>query len=124
MTTQEELTLKETMWIKSFNSVNEGYNETDSIFKCGGNTYQSKTKEELAEISNKIRVAKEGTKPPMSRKIKRVDLFDKSTKIYDTVISCAKDCSIKNGKTSIVVRLNKHVNKPFKGRFVFEYLDE
>ena len=48
VTTQEELTLKETMWIKSFNSVNEGYNETDSIFKCGRNTYQSKTKEELA----------------------------------------------------------------------------
>ena len=69
-------------------------------------------------------MVKEGSKTPMPRKIKRIDLFDNSTKIYDTVISCAKDCGIKNGKTSIVVRLNKHVNKPFKGRFVFEHLDE
>ena len=37
--TQEELNQKEQYWIKYYNSVEEGYNETDAISKCGGNTY-------------------------------------------------------------------------------------
>ena len=41
--TQEELNEKEQYWIKYYNSVTNGYNETDAISKCGGNTYQSKT---------------------------------------------------------------------------------
>ncbi|WP_440972214.1 GIY-YIG nuclease family protein, partial [Megamonas funiformis] len=34
--TQEELNQKEQYWIKYYNSVEEGYNETDAISKCGG----------------------------------------------------------------------------------------
>ena len=52
-TTQDELNQKEQYWIKYYNSVEEGYNETDAISKCGGNTYQSKTEEELKEIGEK-----------------------------------------------------------------------
>ena len=40
---QEELTYKEQYWIKFYNSTIQGYNETDAISKCGGNTYQNKT---------------------------------------------------------------------------------
>lgn len=36
---QEELTQKEQYWIQYYNSVQEGYNETDATAKCGGNTY-------------------------------------------------------------------------------------
>ena len=39
--TQEELNQKEQYWINYYNSVIEGYNETNAISKCGGNTYQS-----------------------------------------------------------------------------------
>ena len=53
--TQEELNQKEQYWIQYYNSVNEGYNETDAISKCGGNTYQSKTEEEMEVIKEKIR---------------------------------------------------------------------
>ena len=50
--TQEELNQKEQYWIRYYNSVEEGYNETDAINKCGGNTYQSKTEEEMEEAKS------------------------------------------------------------------------
>ena len=53
--TQEELNQKEQYWIRYYNSVEEGYNETDAICKCGGNTYQSKTEKEMEEIKDKLR---------------------------------------------------------------------
>ena len=36
---QNELNKKERYWIQYYNSVEEGYNETDALSKCGGNTY-------------------------------------------------------------------------------------
>lgn len=52
---QEELTQKEHDYIVKYNSVEKGYNETDAMSKCGGNTYKSKTVEEMDEIKEKIR---------------------------------------------------------------------
>lgn len=46
-TNQEELNKKEQYWIQFYNSVEDGYNETDAIYKSGGNTYISKTEEEM-----------------------------------------------------------------------------
>ena len=37
--TQEELNQKEIQWIHFYDSIKQGYNETDSGLKCGGNTY-------------------------------------------------------------------------------------
>lgn len=51
--TQDELNFKEQYWIRFYNSVFDGYNETDAIYKSGGNTYQSKTDEELNAIKEK-----------------------------------------------------------------------
>ena len=51
--TQDELNLKEQYWIRYFDSVNNGYNETDALFKCGGNTYASKSKDEIDKIGKK-----------------------------------------------------------------------
>ena len=36
---QNELNEKERYWIQYYNSVEEGYNETDALSKCGCNTY-------------------------------------------------------------------------------------
>ena len=36
---QEELNQKEQYWIQYYNATIDGYNETDAIYKCGGNTY-------------------------------------------------------------------------------------
>ena len=73
--TQDELNQKEQYCIRYYNSVEEGYNETDAISKCGGNTYQSKTEEEMEVIKEKIRQTKIGSKNPMARKIKRTNII-------------------------------------------------
>ena len=122
--TQEELNQKEQYWIRFYNSVENGYNETDAISKCGGNTYKSKTKEEMDIIKNKIRQTKLGAKNPMARKIKRTNIITGEVDVFDTVISCAKACGIKNGKTSISTRLNGKITSPFKNTWIFEYYDE
>ena len=68
--TQEELSQKEQYWIRHYNSVVFGYNETDAIEKCGGNTYQSKTAEEMTEIKKKISESKMGGKNPQAVGVK------------------------------------------------------
>ena len=122
--TQEELNQKEQYWIRYYNSVIDGYNETDAINKCGGNTYQSKTEEEMEAIKEKIRKTKLGAKNPMARKIKRINVITGEIEIFDTVISCAKACGIQNGKTSISTRLNGEIKTPFKNTWLFEYYNE
>ena len=122
--TQEELNEKEQYWIKYYNSVIDGYNETDAISKCGGNTYQSKTNEEMEVIKDKIRQTKVGNKNPMAKKIKRINIFTNEIDIFDTIISCAKACGIQSGKTSITNRLNRKIKSPFKNTWKFEYYDE
>ena len=122
--TQDELNQKEQYWIRYYNSVKEGYNETDAISKCGGNTYQSKTKEEMEVIKDKLRQTKIGANNPMARKIKRTNIITNEVDIFDTIISCAKACGIQNGKTSITTRLNGQVKSPYKKTWIFEYYDE
>ena len=122
--TQDELNKKEQYWIQYYNSVEEGYNETDAISKSSGNTYQSKTEEEMEAIKEKIRQTKLGAKNPMAKKIKRINIIDNEVEIFDTVIECAKACGIKNGKTSITTRLNGQVKSPYKNIWIFEYYDK
>lgn len=57
---QEELTHKESYWIKYYDSINNGYNETFASEKCGGNTYFTKTESELELIGEKIAKTKQG----------------------------------------------------------------
>ena len=121
---QNELNEKERYWIQYYNSVKEGYNETDAISKCGGNTYQSKTEEEMEVIKEKIRQTKIGAKNPMARKVKRINIETNEIDVFDTIISCAQACGIKNGKTSISTRLNGQIKSPYKNKWIFEYYDE
>lgn len=121
---QKELTKKEQYWIQYYNSIQNGYNETDAISKCGGNTYKSKTAKEMEVIKEKIRQTKIGKNNPNARKIKRINLLTKEEDIFDTIISCAKACGIKNGKTSITTRLNGQVKSPYKKIWIFEYYNE
>lgn len=121
---QDELNQKEQYWIRYYDSVNKGYNETDAISKCGGNTYQSKTDEEMDIIKNKIRETKLGAKNPMARKVKRINIKTNEVDIFDTVIACAQACDIKNGKTSVTTRLSGQIKSPFKNTWIFEYYEE
>ena len=75
-------------------------------------------------IKEKIRKTKIGKNNPNARKIKRINLLTKEEDIFDTIISCAKACGIKNGKTSITTRLNGQVKSPYKKIWIFEYYNE
>ena len=121
---QEELNQKEQYWIRFYDATHQGYNETDALNKCGGNTYQSKTEEEMEIIKEKIRQTKLGKLNPMARKVKRINIITGEIDIFDTVIACAKACGIKNGKTSVVERLNGKRTTPFKNTWMFEYYSE
>lgn len=121
---QDELNLKEQYWIQYYQATEKGYNETDAISKCGGNTYKSKTEKEMNAIKEKIRQTKLGDKNPMARKIKRINIETNEVDIFDTIISCAKACGIQNGKTSITTRLNGQVKSLYKNKWIFEYYNE
>ena len=115
---------KEQYWIRYYDSINNGYNETDAITKCGGNTYQSKNEQEMEIIKEKLRQTKLGELNPMARKIKRINIITQETEVYNSIIECAKACGINSGKTSITIRLNGQSKKPYKNKWLFEYCNE
>lgn len=123
-TSQEELNQKEQYWIQYYDSINNGYNETDAITKCGGNTYQSKNEQEMEIIKEKIRQTKLGGLNPMAKKIKRINIITQEIEVYNSIIECAKACGINSGKTSITIRLNGQSKKPYKNKWLFEYCNE
>ena len=122
--TQEDLNRKEQYWIVQYNSVKDGYNETSAIYKCGGNTYQSKTEEEMEVIKEKIRKSKLGENNPMARKVKRINVVTGDVDYFDTVIDCARHTTAENNKGVIIERLRGRIKSPYKNTWLFEYCDE
>ena len=68
----------------------EKYNHGKKIKEA----WNSKTEEEMKIIKDKIRQTKIGSKNPMAKKIKRINILTNEIDIFDTVISCAKACGI------------------------------
>ena len=122
-TTQEELNQKEQYWIKHFNSVENGYNETDAINKCGGNTYQSKTLEEMSAIKEKLKQSKIGGKNPNARKIKMIDLVNNKEMIFDSQQECANSLKL-SSHMPISRRCRGYTKSPLNNQYQFEYYDE
>lgn len=61
----------------------------------------------------------------MAKKIKRINIITGEIDYFDTVISCAKACGIKSGKTSVENRLRGKTKNPiFKNTWKFEYCDK
>ena len=75
-------------------------------------------------IKDKIRKTKLGANNPMAHRVKRINIITNEIDIFDTVISCAQACGIKNGKTSITTRLNGQIKSPYKNTWFFEYYNE
>ena len=84
-----------------------GYKETDAISKCGGNTYASKTKEELLGISEKIRKSKVGKLNPNSKSVKCYNIETKEELFFETV----KECQEYFGEKYHRVITNRVLNK-------------
>lgn len=120
---QTELNKKEQYWIQYYNSVEDGYNETDAISKCGGNTYQSKTVEEMSAIRKKLRVSKIGGKNPNARKIKMIDLVNRIEMIFSSQQECANYLNL-SSHMPISRRCRGETKSPLNNQYQFEYYDE
>lgn len=122
-TTQQELTQKEYYWINYYNSVNNGYNETNNQLKCGGNTYQSKTEAEMEVIKAKIRTTKMSDKNPNHRKVIQIDLVTGEKTIFGSMQEGARYHGVAN-KDFIAKRCNGLIKTPYHNRYVFEDYNE
>lgn len=121
--TQEELTQKEHYWINYFNSVKDGYNETDSILKCGGNTYLSKTEKEMELIKDKIRGTKIGGKNPMSRKVKCRNEKTGEEHHFESFAECQKFFNHSN-HNFITRKCRNEIKCLFKGEWNIAYEED
>lgn len=120
---QEKLTQKEQYWIRYYDSVQSGYNETDAINKCGGNTYMSKTKEELDIIGEKIRIGKIGSKNPNSKSVKCFNIKTKEELYFDTVDDCRQFFNEKNHRF-ITTRVQHEICGLYKNEWKISYASE
>lgn len=119
---QEELTQKEHDYIVKYNSVEDGYNETDAISKCGGNTYKSKTEEEMNVIKEKIRETKLGGKNPHAAGVKCKNVETEQELFFDSMAECAKFFG-KDNHQFISRRCRGTIKNLYEGKWMFAYKD-
>lgn len=119
---QDELTQKEHDWILYYNSVENGYNETDAVSKCGGNTYKSKTEEELKAIGDKIRQSKIGGKNPHATKIKCKNVETEKEYFFDSMAEATTFFKQTNHQF-ISRRCRGEVTNLYEGKWMFAYQD-
>lgn len=121
--TQEELTQRETYWILVLDTINKekGYNETASYLKCGGNTYLSKTEEEMNIIRQKIRETKIGGLNPNSTKIKMTNIKTKESKDFNSMADCCREMRFPN-HILIHRRCSGKIKKPYLDIYNFSYI--
>nr|DAO69194.1 MAG TPA: intron associated endonuclease [Caudoviricetes sp.] len=119
---KEELTLKEQYWIKFFDSINQGYNETMPIFKSGGNTYENKTVEELKAIRSKIQKSKIGGKNPNAKKVKCKNLKTNEEKHFNSMAEMQKYFN-ENNHQFISRRCLGRIKNLYKGEWAIGYED-
>ena len=122
---QSELNYKEQFWIQFYDSINCGYNETDAIYKCGGNTYKSKTEQEMKQISEKLAQTKVGGKNPNARKVKMVDVLTNTVMIFNSQQECADFLQLSSHMPVSRRCRGKCENaKLLNNRYMFEYYNE
>ena len=119
---QEELTQKEHDYIVKYNSVEDGYNETDAISKCGGNTYKSKTEEEMNAIKEKIRETKLGGKNPHAAGVKCKNIETEQELFFDSMAECAQFFG-KDNHQFISRRCRGSIKNLYEGKWMFAYKD-
>lgn len=124
-TNQTELTQKEYYWINYYDATNPlfGYNETNDIYKCGGNTYISKTNVEMSVIEEKIRQTKIGDKNPNAKAIKCRNVNTLEELHFNTM----KECQDYFGETNhqfISRRCLGKLKNLYKNQWQFSYIDK
>ena len=120
---QEELTQKERDYIIQYNSLEDGYNETDAISKCGGNTYKSKTEEEMNSIKEKIRQTKLGGKNPHATSVKCRNVETQKELFFDSMAECAAFFQ-KDNHQFISRRCKGEIKSLYEGKWEFAYQNQ
>ena len=120
---QEELTQKEHDWIVYYNSVEDGYNETDAMSKCGGNTYRSKTPEVMENIKEKIRQTKLGGKNPHAAKVKCKNIETDKEYFFDSMAEAATFFN-QTGHQFISRRCRGEIKNLYEGKWMFAYQNQ
>lgn len=121
--TKEELNKKEHYWINYYNACEQGYNETDSLCRCGGNTYARKTQEEMQVISAKIRASKIGGKNPAAKKVKCKNIDTGQELYFDSLADCQKYFNESN-HNFITRRCLGKTKCLYKQKWAFAYLED
>lgn len=122
--TQNELTRKEREWILYYNSINSdyGYNETAAEYKCGGNTYLSKSDDEMKVIKDKIRNSKLGGKNPNASAVKMINIITGEEKFFSSQKECQNFLGL-SGHHAISRRCRGEIASPLNGIYQFEFYD-
>lgn len=117
---QEELNEKERYWISFYNSINDGYNETDAVHKRGGNTYMSKSPEDMDDIKTKIYLSKMGKNNPNAKAIKCKNIQTEEEYRFDT----CEECRLFFGENThrfITTRTTGKTRGLYKGEWAIAY---
>lgn len=120
---QEELTLKEFQYIQQFNSIENGYNETNAAFKSGGNTYLSKSSQEMKIIKNKLSASKIGEKNPQSKRIKCKNINTNEELIFNSMAEGARYFKMSSHQP-ISRRCRKEIVSLYEKEWMFAYETE
>ena len=120
---QDELNHKEQYWIRAYDSVRTGYNETDAISKCGSNTYMSKTNAELDVIKGKLSVAGMGERNSNAHAVKCKNMETSEELIFRTVKEC-QEFFHKKSHDFITRRVDHEVNSLYLGIWAIVYAED
>lgn len=120
---QDELNKKEQYWIKYYDAINRGYNETDATYKCGGNTYKSKSDKEMAKIISKIRASKLNSNNPNSRMIKCLNTKTNEELTFSTLKEC-QEYFLEDTHRFITTRVTNKTKSLYKGIWNIAYIED
>ena len=123
--TQKETNIREQFWIRFYDSTNNsnGYNETDAIYKCGGNTYKNKTDDEMNKIKNKIKDTKIGGLNPNARAVKLINVKTGEERVFQSQKECANYLNM-SGHHPISRRCRGEIKKLINGIYNVEFYNE
>lgn len=119
---QNELTQKEYFWIRTTNAIRYGYNETDALFKCGGNTYRSKSEIEMDKIKNKISESNSKGNNGNARPVKVKNIETGEELFFDSISSLQEYFKIKH-HVGISRRCKHIIEKPLLGQWYVSYAE-
>ena len=120
--TQEELNQLENYYIHKYNTLENGYNETDSLARSGGNTYAGRTKKQMMETRKKLSESKKGGKNPRATKVKCKNIKTGQELIFDSFTECTKYFQEKS-HSFVSRRCTGKTKCAYKGEWIFAYLD-